>query len=176
MNKIITDFTDIKAGWMNMSVYDYRSNETRQMRISYLQNFFDDLLMACKFLLSDITGIYEVYIDQEGFDATIRLFKYQDYIISVEIKEDFFEDELHYDGTSKLEEKVPSELYYFNVNLNEFVNDIIVLVQKYEKEYNEGFVLAPSQKLDRHLLKQVKKQLKRKRSLERRNNEKVSNT
>ena len=168
MNKIITDFTDIKAGWMNMSVYDYRTDETRQMRISYLQDFFDDLLMACKYLLSDITGIYETYIDQEGFEAVIRFYKYQSKQISIEIREDLFEDELPYDGTSNIGEIIPTTLTYFNVNINDFVNDIIKLIEKYKNEYNEGFVLSPSNKLDEYLLRQVKKKLKKKRSLERR--------
>ena len=71
MEKNIVAFKNIVAGWLDMEIYDYRSNETRLMRISYLQPFFNDLLMACKFLLSDITGIYEIAIDQEGFDANI---------------------------------------------------------------------------------------------------------
>lgn len=168
MNKIITDFTGIKAGWMNMSVYDYRTDETRQMRISYLQDFFDDLLMACKYLLSDITGIYETYIDQEGFEAVIRFYKYQSKQIAIEIREDLFEDELPYDGTSNTGEIIPTTLTYFNVNINDFVNDIIKLIEKYKNEYNEGFVLSPSNKLNEYLLRQIKKKLKKKRSLERR--------
>lgn len=162
MNKIIVDFSDIKAGWMNMSVYDYRSNEIRKMRISYLQPFFDDLLMACKFLLSDLTGIYEVYIDQEGFEANIRFYKYQNKQISIEINEDLFEDEIPYDGTTQnweefhKKEIIASSLTYFNVDINIFVEDILHLIQKYKKEYNEGFVLSPSEGLDDNLMNQVK--------------------
>ena len=56
MDKIITDFSDIMAGWMNMNIYDYRTEEIRKTRVSYIQDFFDDLLMMCRFLLSPITG------------------------------------------------------------------------------------------------------------------------
>ncbi|MGN1327084.1 MAG: hypothetical protein ACI4VQ_03295 [Clostridia bacterium] len=182
MNKNIIDFTDIKAGWMNMLIYDYRTDEIRKMRISYLQPLFDDLLMACKFLLSDITGIYEVYIDQEGFEAKIRLYKYQDKQISVEIIEDCFEDEIPYNGTSdKWEsfhkrELIPTTLTYFNVDIDNFIKNILYLINKHKKEYNEGFVLSPSEELDIELVNQVKKMYGDKYLSERRGNEETSDT
>ena len=52
MNKIIVEFENISAGWLQIDIYDYRSEEIRRMRVSYLQSFFRDLYMACKFLLS----------------------------------------------------------------------------------------------------------------------------
>ena len=182
MNKIIVDFSDIKAGWMNMSVYDYRSNEIRKMRISYLQPFFDDLLMACKFLLSDLTGIYEVYIDQEGFEAKMRFYKYQHKQISMEIVEDCFEDEIPYNGTSDEWEKfhkrelIPTILTYFNVDIDKFVENILHLIDQHKKEYNEGFVLTPSEELDIELMSQVKKMYNDRCLSERRNDEEISNT
>ena len=180
MNKNILDFTNIKAGWMNMLVYDYRCDETRKMRISYLQPFFDDLLMACKFLLSDITGVYEVYIDQEGFEAKIRFYKYKQ--IYVEIIEDCFEDEVPYNGTSDeweefhRREPIPTALTYSNVDIDKFVGNILHLIDKHKKEYNEGFVLSPSEELDIELMNQVGKIYNDRCLSERRNNEKISDT
>ena len=182
MNKNILDFTNIKAGWMNMLVYDYRCDEIRKMRISYLQPFFDDLLMACKFLLSDITGVYEVYIDQEGFEAKIRLYKYQHKQISVEIIEDCFEDEVPYNGTSNewedfhRREPIPTTLTYFNVDIDKFVENILHLINKHKKEYNEGFVLSPSEELDIKLMNQVEKMYNDRCLSERRNDEEISDT
>lgn len=184
MNKNIVAFSDIKAGWMNMHVYDYINKETRKMRISYLQNFFDDLLMACKFLLSDITGIYEVYIDQEGFEASLKLYKYRDEQISVEIIEDFFEDELPYTGSSEdwdnfykaNADSAPTTLTYFNVEISLFVSNILMLIKKNKKDYNEGFVLSPADELDMQLFNQVE-EMYNKHILERREeDEEVGNS
>lgn len=164
MDNNIIDFKDIKAGWMNMYVYDYTDETIRKMRISYIQPFFDDLLMACKFLLSDITGIYEVAIDQEGFDASIRFYKYQDETISLEIQEDCFEDEVPYGGTTEDWEDfdnhnpIPTTLTYFNVSIRNFVENIVTLIDKRKQDYNEGFALTPSEELDKNLMSQVKKQ------------------
>ena len=157
MDKIIIDFSDFYGGWMNMIVYDYRSNETRKMRISYIQDFFDDLLMLCRFLLSDITGIYEVFIDQEGFDASIKVYRYDKDkdVMSVEIREQRFEDEIQNKDVDLLDDT----LYYTNVKITNFVENIINLIEKYKLEYNESFVLSPSNMLDEELLENVKKQL-----------------
>ncbi len=156
MDKIITDFSDIIAGWMNMNIYDYRTEEVRKTRVSYIQDFFDDLLMMCKFLLSPITGIYEVNIDQEGYDSSIRCLRYQlgkDSEMTVELRIARFEDEPY----SIEEELVDNALTYFNVNVGDFVKNTVDLIEKYKKEYNEGFVLSPSNELDENLLKDVKK-------------------
>lgn len=156
MDKIITDFSDIIAGWMNMNIYDYRTEEVRKTRVSYIQDFFDDLLMMCKFLLSPITGIYEVNIDQEGYDSSIKCLRYQlgkDSEMTVELRIARFEDEPY----SIEEELVDNVLTYFNVNVGDFVKNTINLIERYKKEYNEGFVLSPSNELDEKLLKDVKK-------------------
>lgn len=156
MDKIITDFSDIMAGWMNMNIYDYRTEEVRKTRVSYIQDFFDDLLMMCRFLLSPITGIYEVNIDQEGYDSSIKCIRYQlgkDSEMTVELRIARFEDELY----SIEEELIDDVLTYFNVNVGDFVKNTINLIEKYKKEYNEGFVLSPSNELDENLLKDVKK-------------------
>lgn len=156
MDKIITDFSDIIAGWMNMNIYDYRTEEVRKTRVSYIQDFFDDLLMMCKFLLSPITGIYEVNIDQEGYDSSIKCLRYQlgkDSEMTVELRIARFEDEPY----SIEEELVDNVLTYFNVNVGNFVKNTVNLIERYKKEYNEGFVLSPSNELDENLLKDVKK-------------------
>lgn len=156
MDKIITDFSDIIAGWMNMNIYDYRTEEVRKTRVSYIQDFFDDLLMMCKFLLSPITGIYEVNIDQEGYDSSIKCLRYQlgkDSEMTVELRIARFEDEPY----SIEEELVDNVLTYFNVNVGDFVKNTINLIERYKREYNEGFVLSPSNELDEKLLKDVKK-------------------
>lgn len=159
MDKIITDFSDIMAGWMNMNIYDYRTEEIRKTRVSYIQDFFDDLLMMCRFLLSPITGIYEVNIDQEGYDSSIKCIRYQlgkDSEMTVELRIARFEDEPY----SIEEELIDDVLTYFNVNVGDFVKNTINLIEKYKKEYNEGFVLSPSNELDENLLKNVKKKYK----------------
>lgn len=182
MNNIITGFSDIKAGWMKMHIYDYRTEEEREMRISYLQPFFDDLLMACKFLLSDITGIYELYIDQEGFEANIRFYKYQNEEISIELNEDFFEDEVLYNGTNQdwedfhNQEIIPTSLSYFNVNIESFVKRIIVCIEMNKEEYNTGFVLSPSEQLNVDLFNEVKQMLYNIEIIRSEHNEKISNT
>lgn len=156
MEKIITDFSDIIAGWMNMNIYDYRTEEVRKTRVSYIQDFFDDLLMMCRFLLSPITGIYEVNIDQEGYDSSIKCIRYQlgkDSEMTVELRIARFEDEPY----SIEEELIDDVLTYFNVNVGDFVKNTVNLIEKYKKEYNEGFVLSPSNELDENLLKDVKK-------------------
>lgn len=156
MDKIITDFSDIIAGWMNMNIYDYRTEEVRKTRVSYIQDFFDDLLMMCRFLLSPITGIYEVNIDQEGYDSSIKCIRYQlgkDSEMTVELRIARFEDEPY----SIEEELIDDVLTYFNVNVGDFVKNTVNLIEKYKKEYNEGFVLSPSNELDENLLKDVKK-------------------
>lgn len=159
MDKIITDFSDIMAGWMNMNIYDYRTEEIRKTRVSYIQDFFDDLLMMCRFLLSPITGIYEVNIDQEGYDSSIKCIRYQlgkDSEMTVELRIARFEDEPY----SIEEELIDDVLTYFNVDVGDFVKNTVNLIEKYKKEYNEGFVLSPSNKLDENLLKNVKKKYK----------------
>lgn len=156
MEKIITDFSDIIAGWMNMNIYDYRTEKVRKTRVSYIQDFFDDLLMMCRFLLSPITGIYEVNIDQEGYDSSIKCIRYQlgkDSEMTVELRIARFEDEPY----SIEEELIDDVLTYFNVNVGDFVKNTVNLIEKYKKEYNEGFVLSPSNELDENLLKDVKK-------------------
>lgn len=150
MEKNIVAFKNIVAGWLDMEIYDYRSNETRLMRISYLQPFFNDLLMACKFLLSDITGIYEIAIDQEGFDANIRFYKYGDKTITLEINEDFFEDERDDNGYYP-EECISDYISYSDVNIAEFVRNIVNLIDKNKKDYNEGFALSPSEMVDEEI-------------------------
>lgn len=155
MDKIITDFSDICAGWMNMNVYDYRTKEIRKTRVSYLLNFFDDLLMMCKFLLSPITGIYELNIDQEGYDSSIKCHRYQlgkDSQMTVELIIARFEDE---DITTE-GELIPHTLTYFNVSVKEFINGILQLIKEHKEEYNNGFVLSPSNELDEKLFKDVK--------------------
>lgn len=183
MDKNIVAFSDIEAGWMNMHVYDYMTKEIRKMRISYLQDFFDDLLMSCKFLLGDLTGIYEIYIDQEGFEASIKFYKYTYDTISIEIIEDFFEDELPYRGSSedwdnfykRNADSEPTSLTYFNVNILDFVQNIITLININKKRYNEGFALSPSNEVNEDLLNQVF-QMYEQNILERRNeNEEISN-
>lgn len=159
MDKIITDFSDIMAGWMNMNIYDYRTEEIRKTRVSYIQDFFDDLLMMCRFLLSPITGIYEVNIDQEGYDSSIKCIRYQlgkDSEMTVELRIARFEDEPY----SIEEELIDDVLTYFNVDVGDFVKNTVNLIEKYKKEYNEGFVLSPSNELDENLLKNVKKKYK----------------
>lgn len=155
MDKIITDFSEIIAGWMNMNIYDYRTEEIRKTRVSYIQDFFDDLLMMCKYLLSSISGIYELNIDQEGYDSSIKCHKYQlgkDSKMTVELIIARFEDE-PYDIN---EEIVNNTLFYFNVNVGDFINNILQLVERHKQEYNEGFVLSPANKLDEKLLKEIK--------------------
>ena len=147
MDKNIVNFHNIVAGWMDMEIYDHRTDESRFMRISYLQNFFNDLLMACKFLLSDITGIYEIAIDQEGFDANIRFYKYNDKTITLEINEDAFEDEKDEEGHYP-EEYAPDCITYFNVNIKEFIINILHLIDSNKKDYNEGFALCPAEMVD----------------------------
>lgn len=156
MENIITDFSDICAGWMNMNIYDYRTKETRKTRISYIQDFFDDLLMMCKFLLSPITGIYELSIDQEGYDSSIRCHKYQlgkNSKMTVELIIARFEDE---EMDNENEELVPHTLTYFDVSVKDFVNNIIHLIEKRKEDYNNGFVLSPSNELNKKLFKDVK--------------------
>ena len=156
MYKPITDFSGFIGGWMNMHIWDYRIEKERKTRVSYIQNFFDDLLMMCKYLLSPITGMYEVFIDQEGYDSSIRCNKYQtglDAKISVELRIPVFEDE------GKTENKlVDNWLYYNNIYILDFVGDILCLIEKYKKDYNEGFVLSPSDELDEDLFNEVKKE------------------
>lgn len=155
MDKNIVDFSDIIAGWMNMNIWDYRTEEVRKTRISYVQDFFDDLLMMCKYLLSPITGIYEISIDQEGYDSAIRCYKYQlgkGSQMTVELRIARFEDE----QKDIEEELVDNILTYFNVNVGEFIENTVSLIEKYKKEYNEGFALSPSNELDEKLLKDVK--------------------
>ena len=155
MDKIITDFSGFVGGWMNMHIWDYRTEEERETRVSYIQDFFDDLLMMCKYLLSPITGIYEVFIDQEGYDSSIKCYKYQlgkNAQMTVELRVPVFEDE-HWTVNN---ETVDNFLIYHNVCIRDFVKNIIRLIEKYEQDYNEGFVLSPSNRLDKRLLKQVK--------------------
>ena len=150
MEKNIVAFKNIVAGWLDMEIYDYRSNETRLMRISYLQPFFNDLLMACKFLLSDITGIYEIVIDQEGFDANIRFYKYSNKTITLEINEDCFEDERDKDGHYP-KDYSPDFIIYFNVDIKEFITNILHLIDKNKDDYNEGFALCPAEIVDEQM-------------------------
>lgn len=155
MDKNIVDFSGFVAGWMSMHIWDYRTQEIRTTRVSYIQDFFDDLLMMCKFLLSTITGIYEINIDQEGFDSAIRCYKYQlkpDAQITVELRIPVFEDE----EWNVEKELIDNYLIYHNVSIKNFVENIINLVEKYKQEYNEGFVLTPSNRLNEKLLKKVK--------------------
>mgnify|MGYP001087542275 CR=1 FL=1 len=163
MSKTIIDFVKIEAGWMNMQIYDNMAMSIREMRISYLQNFFDDLLGACKFLLGKNIGVYELEIDQEGFDALMRFHKYGSKVFSLEIIEDFFEDEVPYNGTYEdwerfhSQEVIPTRLIYSDVEIKKFVNIILTIIYKRRDEYNEGFVLSPSDELDIQLLKEVAK-------------------
>lgn len=147
MDRNIVGFYNISAGWMDMGIYDYKCNTIRKMRISYIQPFFNDLLMACKFLLSDITGIYELAIDQEGFDASIRFYKYGNKTITLEINEDCFEDEKDENGFYPTE-YAPSCLTYFNISIDEFITNILHLIDTNKKDYNEGFVLCPAEVVD----------------------------
>lgn len=157
MDKVIVDFSDIKAGWMNMNIYDYHSNKIRQMRISYIQDFFNNLLMSCKFLLSDLTGIYEVYIDQEGFEAYIKFYKFNEEQISIEVGEDFFEEELLSMSVQKnKKDKSPTILTYFNVNTRNFITNIVSLIEKHRTKYDDEFALDDTEKVDIHLLNEVK--------------------
>lgn len=158
MNKCIgiIGFSDIIAGWMNMEVYDYRTDEIRKTRVSYIQDFFDDLLMMCKFLLSPITGTYMVEIDQEGYESSIICRRYQlrhNAEMSLELRIPVFEDEDYHIE----DELIDNKLYYYNIPVKDFVKHIINLIEKNRIEYNEGFVLSPSNKLDEKLLKDVKK-------------------
>lgn len=155
MDKNIVDFSGFVAGWMNMHVWDYRSEEERKTRVSYIQDFFDDLLMMCKYLLAPITGIYEVDIDQEGYDSAIRCYKFQlgkDAQMTLELRIPVFEDE----KWNVEDELIDNYLIYHNVCIKTFVENIISLIEKYKKDYNEGFVLSPSNELDERLLKKVK--------------------
>ena len=92
----------------------------------------------------------------------IRLYKYQHKQISVEVIEDCFEDEIPYNGTSDeweefhKRELIPTILTYFNVDIDKFIENILHLIDKHKKEYNEGFVLSPSEGLDIKLMNQVK--------------------
>ena len=173
MNKPIVDFSGFIGGWMNMHIWDYRTEEERETRVSYIQNFFDDLLMMCEYLLSPITGIYEVFIDQEGYDSSIRCVKYQTGLnaqISVELRIPVFEDE---DRTIK-DELVDNWLYYNNIYIKDFVGDILHLIKKYKNQYNEGFVLSPSDELDEKLFSKVIKEYDN--FLKEENYEEISNT
>lgn len=158
MNKCIgiIGFSDIIAGWMNMKVYDYRTDEIRKTRVSYIQDFFDDLLMMCKFLLSPITGTYMVEIDQEGYESSVICRRYQlkhNAEMSLELRIPVFEDEDYHIE----DELIDNRLYYYNIPVRDFVKHIIDLIETNRMEYNEGFVLSPSNKLDEKLLKDVKK-------------------
>ncbi len=155
MNKNIVGFHNIVAGWMDMEIYDYKCNSIRKMRISYIQPFFNDLLMACRFLLSDITGTYELSIDQEGFDANIRFYKYDSRTITLEINEDCFEDEKDENGYYPIE-YAPSCLTYFSVDINEFITNILHLIDENKKDYNEGFALCPAEIVDEEMEEFVK--------------------
>lgn len=163
MNKIIIEFENISAGWLQIDIYDYRSEEIRKMRVSYLQSFFKDLYMICKFLLSDIEGIFEIPIEQEGFEASFKFYKYEEKTIAVEITEDFFEDEIPYDGSeeewkkfiSGNEDKVPSVLTYFNVEIKEFVSGVILLLGKHRTSYNEGFALTKEEEFTEEQLNEL---------------------
>lgn len=160
MYKPITDFSGFIGGWMNMHIWDYRIEKERKTRVSYIQNFFDDLLMMCKYLLSPITGIYEVFIDQEGYDSSIRCIKYQtgaDAQISVELRIPVLEDE----NRKINDELVDNWLYYNNIYIKDFVEDILDLIEKYKKDYNEGFVLSPADELNKRLLNEVKERYKK---------------
>lgn len=154
MYKPIMNFSGFVGGWMNMHIWDYRTEEERKTRISYIQDFFDDLLMMCKYLLSPITGIYEVFIDQEGYDSSIRCNKYQtglDAEISVELRIPVFEDE----GKTE-NELVDNWLYYNNIYIRDFVGDILSLIKEYKDDYNRGFVLSPSNELNEDLFDEVR--------------------
>ena len=116
----IVNFTDISGGWMNIEIYDYKTNSIKKMRTSYIQNIFDDLLNACKFLLSDIFGIFKIEIDQEGFFANMEFKKFrEDNKFTLQIEEDYFEDEIPYKETDKKiddffdKEVIPQILTYF---------------------------------------------------------------
>lgn len=155
MYKPITNFSGFIGGWMNMHVWDYRTEEERKTRISYIQDFFDDLLMMCKYLLSPITGIYEVFIDQEGYDSSIRCEKYQvgnNAQITVALRIPVFED----DNWKVTDDIVDNWLTYNNVYIREFVGDLLYLIDKYREDYNEGFVLSPSNKLNEDLFEEVR--------------------
>lgn len=178
MQEIIINFSDIAAGWMEMTIWDNEQEIYRQMRISYLQDFFDDLLQMCKFIQSDILGTYELYIDQEGFEANIRIYKYNnDGNIIVEINEDAFEDEVPYNSNDG--EKwdnfwktiETTTLTYHKVNARNFIKQIVSLIEANKKDYNEGFVLSPSNRLNEKLLAEVTNNTQRGED-----NEKISNT
>lgn len=149
MKKIITDFTDIIAGWMNINIYDYTTESIRKTRVSYLQNFFDDLVMLGRFVLSPITGKYVLELEQEGYESSIIIHKYNNaskHKINVELEIDRFEDEPH----TIFEDDNYSCHYlsYNDVDIKEFIGNIIELIEKHKKEYNEGFILCPADKLN----------------------------
>lgn len=154
MQPNIVDFTDIMAGWLNVEIYDPRYEQIRKMRVSYVQPFFEDMLMACKFLLSDITGIYEVYLDQEGFEGHFRFYKYRYDLFIFEVGEEQFEDEL-----PRLEDDVfdvgKEIISYFDVSIKDFVEHIIFLIKLHTKEYNEGFVFSPADEFNINLLQEI---------------------
>ena len=155
MYKPITNFSGFVGGWMNMHIWDYRTEEERKTRISYIQDFFDDLLMMCKYLLSPITGIYEVFIDQEGYDSSIRCEKYQvgnDAQITVILRIPVFED----DNWEETDDIVDNWLFYNNIHIRDFVGDILSLIKEYKDDYNRGFVLSPSNELNEDLFDEVR--------------------
>lgn len=173
MEKVITDFSDFIGGWMKMYLWDYRTNEERPIRVSYIQDFFDDLLMMCRYLTSSITGIYEVFIDQEGFDSSIKINKYQtgsNAIVSIEIRTPIFEDEEY----PYNEDFTDNWLYYNEISIKDFVKNILFLIDKYKNDYNEGFILSSSHKLNEKLFYKAKKEYNI--FLKEVNYEKISNT
>ena len=72
--------------------------------------------------------------------------------MTVELRIPIFEDE-HWTINNEI---VDNFLIYHNVCIRDFVSNIISLIEKYEQDYNEGFVLSPSNRLNKRLLKQVK--------------------
>lgn len=163
MEPNIISVKSISAGWLKMQVYDNIQDLTRQMRVSYLDNLFENFLMACLFLLNDIKGTYEIDLDQEGFEAKIRLHRWSENTIRLEIVEDFFEDEIPYNATKKewdeflSQESIPTTLMYSNINIQDFIFNLIKIVEENRKDYNEGFALTPSEEVDINLLEKIKK-------------------
>ena len=63
-----------------------------------------------------------------------------------------FED----DNWKVTDDIVDNWLTYNNIYIREFVGDILYLIDKYREDYNEGFVLSPSNELNEDLFDEVR--------------------
>ena len=78
------------------------------------------------------------------------MIKYSSKTITLEINEDCFEDERDKDGYYP-KDYSPDFIIYFNVDIKEFITNILHLIDKNKDDYNEGFALCPAEIVDEQM-------------------------